>query len=114
MSPLRSIFRFEQRALHYLFQSAAWRRRIGLRYEGANGVRSGTRLVHQCVMNSLPSFYQPGDFVIHLAGIKGVVKCLLFRRHYAAAAAAAGLTPGLDAVLPSSVMRCLDGGSFHG
>ena len=110
MSPLRSIFRFEQRAFHFLFQSAAWRRRIGARYEGANGVRAGTRLSHQCLLNSLPSFYQPGDFVLHLAGIKGVVKCLLFRRHYFQAAAAAGLTPGVDAALPANVLRCLDGG----
>jgi hypothetical protein len=97
MSPLRSIFRYEQRALHFLFQSTAWRRRIGLRYERANGVRAGTKLVHQCVLNSLPSFYQPGDFVVHLAGIKGVVKCLLFRSYYTQAAAAFGLTVRLRA-----------------
>jgi len=114
MPPLRSIFRYEQRSLHYLYQSAAWRRRIGARYEAANGVRAGTRLVHQCTLNSLASFYRPGDFVLHLAGVKGVVKCLLFRRHYLRAAAAAGLTPGMDAVLPSTVLRCLDGGSVHG
>ncbi len=114
MAPLRSIFRYEQRAFHYLFQSAAWRRRIGDRYEGANGVRVRTKLVHQCVLNSLPSFYTPGDFVLHLAGIKGAVKCLMFRRHYLAAAAAAGLTPGVDAVRPSSPMRCLCGSPIAG
>ncbi len=109
MPPLRSLFHYEQRAFHHLFQSDAWRRKIGSRYEGANAVRAATKLVHQCVLNSLPSWYAPGDFVLHLAGMKGAVKCLLFRRYYLQAAAAAGLTPGTDAVQPPSVLRCLGG-----
>jgi hypothetical protein len=109
MPLLRSLFHYEQRAFHHLFQSAAWRRRVGERYEGANGVRAATRLVHQCVLNSLPSWYLSGDFVLHLAGMKGAVKCLLFRRAYLQAAAAAGLRPGDDAAAPPSVLRCLGG-----
>jgi hypothetical protein len=113
MSPLRSVFRYEQRALHFSLQTALWRRRVGAarggRFEGANGVRSGTALVHQCVLNSLPSFYQPGDFVVHLAGMKGAAKCLAFRRHYAAACAAAGLVPGESAPRGPSRLQCLDG-----
>lgn len=114
MAPLRSIFRYEQRAFHYLYQSSAWRRRIGDVYADANGVRARTKLVHQCVLNSLASFYQPGDFVVHLAGIKGAVKCLLFRRRYLEACSAFGLTPGLDAVAPTTRLRCLVGSPTAG
>ena len=112
MPLLRSLFNYEQRAFHRLFASAAWRRRVGGAeppYGGANGVRAATTLVHQCVLNSLPSWYRRGDFVMHLAGMKGAVKCLLFRHYYLAAARAAGLRPGVDAEAPPRVLRCLGG-----
>jgi hypothetical protein len=112
MPLLRSLFHYEQRAFHRLFQSAAWARRVAgaePRYEGANGVRAATTLVHQCVLNSLPSWYESGDFVMHLAGMKGAVKCLLFRHYYLRAAAAAGLTPGVDAERAPAALCCLGG-----
>ena len=107
LPPLRQLFHYEQRAFHHLLQTAAWRRVVGLRYEHANAVRASTSLVHQCVLNSLPSWYRTGDFVLHLAGVKGTAKCLLFRRVYGRAAAAAGRTPGVDAAPAPSVWRCL-------
>jgi hypothetical protein len=109
LPPLRQLFHYEQRAFHHLLQTAAWRRVVGLRYEHANAVRASTSLVHQCVLNSLPSWYRTGDFVLHLAGVKGAAKCLLFRRAYGNAAAAAGRTPGADAAPAPSVWRCLTG-----
>ena len=110
LPPRRSLFHYEQRAFHHLLQTGAWRRRVGGEpYAGANGIRAATALVHQCVLNSLPSWYRRGDFVVHLAGMKGAVKCLLFRRYYLLAAAAAGTRPGVDAAAPPGVGRCLMG-----
>jgi len=105
----RALFHYEQRAFHHTLQTAAWRRRTGRRYEAANGVRSATALVHQCVLNTLPSWYSPGDFILHLAGIKGAARCLLFRAAYGSAAAAAGRTLGVDAPQPPTRARCLLG-----
>ena len=111
LPPLRQLFHYEQRAFHHLLQTAAWRRVVGLRYEHANAVRASTSLVHQCVLNSLPSWYRSGDFVLHLAGVKGAAKCLLFSRAYASAARAAGRTPGVDAAPAPSAWQCLVGSS---
>lgn len=105
LRPAQCVFRYEQRALHFLLQSALWRStmvdgRHGQRhvYMAANGVRERTALVHTCVLNSLPSWYRPGNFVVHLAGVKGAARCLLFRRAYSVASAAAGRVPGADGV----------------
>ena len=111
LPPLRQLFHYEQRAFHHLLQTAAWRRVVGLRFEHANAVRAATSLVHQCVLNSLPSWYADGDFVLHLAGVKGAAKCLLFRRAYGKAARAAGRTPGVDAAPAPALWRCLMGAS---
>ena len=111
MRPGQSLFRYEQRAFHYLFQTAVWRATMAGRlhvHGDANGVRAGTALVHPCVMNSLPSWYQPGEFVLHLAGVKGTARCLLFRRAYSAASAAAGRVPGRgDVARGPSLWHCL-------
>jgi hypothetical protein len=120
MRPGQSLFRYEQRALHFLFQSALWHdvmlRDSGSRqqhvYEHANGVRARTQLVHTCVLNSLPSWYRPGHFVLHLAGVKGTARCLLFRQAYERAAAAAGRVPGLDSVPQApSIRQCFFAGT---
>ena len=109
MRPGQSLFRYEQRAFHYLFQTAVWRATMaGHVYQDANGVRAGTVLVHPCVMNSLPSWYQPGEFVLHLAGVKGTARCLLFRQAYSRASAAAGRVPGHgDVARGPSLWQCV-------
>jgi hypothetical protein len=109
MRPGQSLFRYEQRAFHYLFQTAVWRTTMaGHVYPDANGVRAGTALVHPCVMNSLPSWYRPGEFVLHLAGVKGTARCLLFRRAYSRASEKAGRVPGSgDVARGPSVWQCV-------
>jgi hypothetical protein len=54
----------------------------------ATGVRAHSKIVNQCVFNSLLPWYVGGDqvggdqvggdFVVHLAGLKGVWECLFF------------------------------------
>lgn len=77
------LFHYEQRAMHYLYQSKVWRRAVkGDAYKGANTIRARTKVVNSCVFNSLPAWYVKGDFIVHLAGLKGVAKCLMFRHYY--------------------------------
>ena len=88
-------FEFEQRALHYLTDTAAWRKWAAraptkvprVAADEAARTRSHIKVVPQCALNAYlvrprlasgPSAkvaaraaYQPGDFVVHLAGHKG-------------------------------------------
>ena len=80
------LFKFEQRAMHFLYQSRIWRTSVkGDAYKGANTIRARTKVVNSCVFNSLPAWYVKGDFLVHLAGLKGVAKCMMFRHYYATA-----------------------------
>jgi len=45
-------------------------------------VRARTKVVNSCVFNSLPAWYVKGDFIVHLAGLKGIAKCMMFRHYY--------------------------------
>jgi|TARA_B100001113_G_scaffold327866_1_gene301708 hypothetical protein len=82
-APWQMLFHFEQRAFHYLYQTNIWRQKVGgEQFEKANTVRARTKVVNSCVFNSQLAFYEDGDFLIHLAGLKGVYKCLTFRRYY--------------------------------
>jgi hypothetical protein len=58
---------------------------------GANTIRARTKVVNSCVFNSLPAWYVKGDFIVHLAGLKGVAKCLMFRHYYRNAKVGLGL-----------------------
>ena len=49
---------------------------------------------------------QEGDFVVHLAGIKGAAKCLTFRRYYIRSMRLLGAPTAGDAAVPS-LWRCL-------
>ena len=51
-------------------------------YQGANTIRARTKVVNSCVFNSLPAWYKKGDFIVHLAGLKGIAKCVAFRYYY--------------------------------
>ena len=88
-------FEFEQRALHYLTDTASWRKWAArsptkvprVDPAAAARTRSHIKVVPQCALNAYlvrprlasgPSAkvaaraaYQPGDFVVHLAGHKG-------------------------------------------
>ena len=82
-APWQMLFHFEQRAFHYLYQTNIWRKKVGgEEFEKANTVRARTKVVNACVFNSQLAFYEDGDFLIHLAGLKGVYKCLVFRSYY--------------------------------
>ena len=77
------LFHYEQRAMHFLYQSKVWRRAVKQdAYQGANTIRARTKVVNSCVFNSLPAWYKKGDFLVHLAGLKGVAKCVMFRYYY--------------------------------
>ena len=77
------LFHYEQRAMHYLYQSKVWRNAVKQpAYAHANTIRARTKVVNSCVFNSYPAWYKPGDFVVHLAGLKGIAKCLTFRYYY--------------------------------
>ncbi len=77
------LFHYEQRAMHYLYQSKVWRNAVKQpAYAQANTIRARTKVVNSCVFNSYPAWYKPGDFVVHLAGLKGIAKCLTFRYYY--------------------------------
>lgn len=77
------LFKYEQRAFHYLYQSKIWRSKVkGDAYPKANTVRARTKVLNACVFNSQPSFYVKGDLLVHLAGLKGTVKCMWFRYYY--------------------------------
>ena len=78
-------FHYEQRAFHHLFQTKVWSKNVGTRnepYNGAEDVRKRSKVVNQCVFNSLLPWYVNGDFVVHLAGMKGVAQCYLFWQYY--------------------------------
>jgi hypothetical protein len=79
------VFHYEQRAFHHLFQTDIWAHTIGTRkkpYDGAEDVRKRSKVVNQCVFNSLLPWYVHGDFVVHFAGMKGVAQCYLFWQYY--------------------------------
>ena len=79
------VFHYEQRAFHHLFQTKVWSKNVGTRnepYNGAEDVRKRSKVVNQCVFNSLLPWYVNGDFVVHLAGMKGVAQCYLFWQYY--------------------------------
>lgn len=99
-------FEYEQRVVHYLLESNVWKKRAlsKYRHEGATDyIRSHFSVLPQCAFNSyslhpmdsrgLPgdvSRYTPGggdgrsgsgDFVVHFAGKKGLIKTSLLE-HY--------------------------------
>ena len=77
------LFKYEQRAFHFLYQSTIWRSVVkGEAYPKANTVRARTKALNACVFNSQPAFYVNGDLLVHLAGLKGTVKCMWFRYYY--------------------------------
>ena len=77
------LFKYEQRAFHYLYQSQIWRKVVkGDAYPKSNTVRARTKVVNACVFNSQPAFYKDSDLLVHLAGLKGTVKCMWFRYYY--------------------------------
>ena len=58
------LFHYEQRAMHYLYQSKVWRNAVKQpAYAHANTIRARTKVVNSCVFNSYPAWYKPGDFV---------------------------------------------------
>ena len=106
------LFKYEQRAFHHLYASTRWREVTkGPIYPNANTVRARTKIVHACAFNSQPWFYETGDFIMHLAGLKGTVKCVVFARYYARARAlmrAKGMVVAADVdVPPPSAWTCL-------
>ena len=77
------LFHYEQRAMHYLYQSMVWRKAVKQpAYMQANTIRARTKVVNSCVFNSYPAWLKQGDFIVHLAGIKGIAKCFTFRYYY--------------------------------
>ena len=106
------VFEDERRALHHLYASTRGREVTkGPIYPNANTVRARTKIVHACAFNSQPWFYETGDFIMHLAGLKGTVKCVVFARYYARARAlmrAKGMVVAADVdVPPPSAWTCL-------
>ena len=45
-------------------------------------MRAHSKIVNQCVFNSLLPWYVSGDFVVHFAGLKGVWECLIFWHYF--------------------------------
>ena len=80
------LFHYEQRAFHHLFQTEPWSKQGSVRgrqqYAGAAAVREHSKIVNQCVFNSLLPWYVSGDFVVHFAGLKGVWECLIFWHYF--------------------------------
>ena len=80
------LFHYEQRAFHRLFHTDAWSRQPSTRgaapYAGAAEVRAHSKIVNQCVFNSLLPWYVSGDFVVHFAGLKGVWECFIFFSYF--------------------------------
>jgi hypothetical protein len=80
------LFHYEQRAFHHLFQTTPWARQKSVKgkepYAGAAAVRAHSKIVNQCVFNSLLPWYVSGDFVVHFAGLKGVWECLIFWHYF--------------------------------
>lgn len=80
------LFHYEQRAFHHLFQTVPWTKQKSVKgklpYPKAAEVRAHSKIVNQCVFNSLLPWYVTGDFVVHLAGLKGVWECLIFWHYF--------------------------------
>lgn len=87
-------FLYEQRAFHYMLQTSMWRHRHLPLWKGdVREIRSHFLFLPQCAMNSYivypfyhtvdrkQSHYVPGDFLVHFAGKKGVIKSNLMS-HY--------------------------------
>ena len=65
------------------FRARIWRSVVkGEAYPNANTVRARTKALNACVFNSQPAFYVNGDLLVHLAGLKGMLKCMWFRYYY--------------------------------
>ena len=45
-------------------------------------MRAHSKIVNQCVFNSLLPWYVSGDFVLHFAGLKGVWECVIFWHYF--------------------------------
>tara|TARA_B110000977_G_scaffold171728_2_gene223587 strand:+ start:19170 stop:20567 length:1398 start_codon:yes stop_codon:yes gene_type:complete len=80
------LFHYEQRAFHRLFHTDPWSKQASVRgtapYSGAAEVRQHSKIVNQCVFNSLLPWYVSGDFIVHFAGLKGVWECLIFFSYF--------------------------------
>ena len=80
------LFHYEQRAFHRLFHTDPWSKQPSTRgaapYAGAAEVRAHSKIVNQCVFNSLLPWYVSGDFVVHFAGLKGVWECFIFFSYF--------------------------------
>ena len=80
------LFHYEQRAFHHLFQTQPWAKQASVRgtkpYASAGQVRAHSKIVNQCVFNSMLPWYVSGDFVVHLAGLKGVWECVIFWHYF--------------------------------
>jgi hypothetical protein len=87
-------FEYEQRAVHYMLGSVIWNRRGLPAFPGnVTDIRSHFLLLPQCAMNSYvmhpfywygdreAATYVHGDFLVHFAGKKGVIKSNLMK-HY--------------------------------
>ena len=89
------LFHYEQRAFHRLFHTDQWSKHPSTRgaapYAGAAEVRAHSKIVNQCVFNSLLPWYVSGDFLVHFAGLKGVWECLIFFSYFDASQE----TPGM-------------------
>ena len=105
------LFKYEQRAFHFLYQSKIWRQVVkGEPYPKANTVRARTKVLNACVFNSQPAFFVDGDLLVHLAGLKGTVKCMWFRYYYKISLAKMRklqvISPDAD-IPPPTVWTCL-------
>jgi len=80
------LFHYEQRAFHRLFHTDPWSKQPSTKnaapYAGAAEVRAHSKIVNQCVFNSLLPWYVSGDFVVHFAGLKGVWECFIFFSYF--------------------------------
>lgn len=76
------LFHYEQRAFHHLFRTEPWVKQASLwgskPYGNSADVRAHSKIVNQCVFNTMLPWYVSGDFVVHLAGLKGVWECIIF------------------------------------
>lgn len=115
------LFHYEQRAFHHLFQTEPWSKQGSVRgrqqYAGAAAVREHSKIVNQCVFNSLLPWYVSGDFVVHFAGLKGVWECLIFWHYFDVSQEMPGMRVtdeqwaaelgGKDWGKPSQVLGCM-------
>ena len=66
-------------------------------YKGANTIRARTKVVNSLRLQLAAGVVQAkGIFVVHLAGLKGIAKCLAFRYYYGIARRDDGEVRGAD------------------